>query len=462
VKLAPPLLSPLLCVCLIGCQASNRESKLRSAFRTKTGHIAVPDGTTELHAPLEFEAGAHDIDVRGASSASILKLADDFKGKAAIIGAGVKNIRLEGFQIVGSRRELRSVLYLPGSSTRFIDYYDRNGIAFLDSEGIAISGVSLKSISDFAILITHSTAVNITAVTIEDSGTLDSRGLSNSAGGILLEQGAANFTVTRCRIKNVTGNGIWTHSNADAPRDQDGRITGNEIWGTPRDAIQIGHAARIQVLDNSGGQIGYPVEQVDLPAQATPVALDSAGNVSESIYSGNHFEDVNGQCIDLDGFHDGQVLNNSCVNRKPPAGYPLSHVGVVFGNSNPEMTSRNVILSGNLIQGFGYGAVYLIGEGHQVSGNRFVDVNRNHCTGDMRVPRCGYAPDEPGMLRSGIYLASHAARPAETTRNKISGNYISGFGMDQWCIAAGPGVVIGSSEIHNNTCVAATQEDGVR
>ncbi len=266
-------------------------------------------------------------------------------------------------------------------------------------EGIAISGVSLKTISDFAILITHSTAVNITAVTIEDSGTLDSRGLSNTTGGILLEQGTANFTVTHCRIRNVTGNGIWTHSTAEAQRNQDGRITGNEIWGTPRDAVQVGHAARIQVLDNSGGQIGYPVEQVDLPAQATPVAMDSAGNVSESVYSGNHFEDVNGQCIDLDGFHDGQVVNNSCVNRKSPGDYPLSHVGIVFGNSNPEMTSRNVTLSGNLIQGFGYGAVYLIGKGHEISGNRFVDVNRNHCTGDMRFPPPGYAPDEPGMLR---------------------------------------------------------------
>ena len=461
-KLACALLGPVLCVWLSGCHAADRESKLRSAFHTKTGHIVVPEGATELHAPLEFEAGAHDIDVRGASSASILKLADDFKGKAAIIGAGVKNIRIEGFQIIGNRRELKSALYLPGSSTRFIDYYDRNGIVFLDSEGIAISGVSLKNISDFAILITHSTAVNITAVTIEDSGTLDSRGLSNTTGGILLEQGTTNFTVTECHIRSVTGNGIWTHSTADAPRNQDGRISGNEIWETPRDAIQVGHAARIQVLDNSGGQIGFPVDQVDLPAQATPVAVDSAGNVSESVYSGNHFEDVDGQCIDLDGFHDGQVLNNSCVNRKGAADYPLSHVGIVFGNSNPEMTSRNVVLSGNLIQGFGYGAVYLIGEGQQVSGNRFVDVNRNHCTGDMRVPRCGYAPEEPGMLRSGIYLASHAARPADTKGNKISGNYISGFGMDKWCVAAGPGVASQSNQIGNNTCVTATQEPGAR
>jgi hypothetical protein len=391
-----------------------------------------------------------------------LKLADDFKGKAAILGAGVKNIRIEGLQIVGNRRELKSDLYLPGSSTRFIDYYDRNGIAFLDSEGITISGVSMKAISDFAILITHSTAVNITAVTIEDSGTLDSRGLSNTTGGILLEQGTTKFTVVGCHIKNVTGNGIWTHSNADAPRNQDGRITGNEIWGTPRDAIQVGHAERVQVLDNRGGRIGFPVEQVDLPAQATPVAVDSAGNVSESVYSGNHFQDVDGQCIDLDGFHDGSVLDNSCVNNKPPAEYPLSHVGVVFGNSNPDMTSRSVMLNGNLIQGFGYGAVYLIGEGHQIMGNRFVDVNRNHCTGDMRVPHCGYAPEEPGMLRSGIYLASHAARSAETKGNKISGNYISGFGMDKWCIAAGPGVASRSNEIGANTCAGATQEEGVR
>jgi hypothetical protein len=199
--------------------------------------------------------------------------------------------------------------------------------------------------------------------------------------------------------------------------------------------------------------VGYPVAQVDLPAQATPAALDTAGDVSASEYAGNRFEDINGKCVDLDGFHDGRVTGNSCVNLNPAGEYPLSHVGIVFGNSDIDMVPGNVIVTGNLIQGFGYGGVYLLGSGHQISGNRFIDVNRNHCTGDMRIANCNYAPDEPGMLRSGIYLASHAARPAETKGNRVDGNVISGFGMDRWCIAPAPGVELGSNRIGRNTCL---------
>jgi hypothetical protein len=318
---------------------------------------------------------------------------------------------------------------------------------------ITIRDVSLENISTFPILVSRCHGVTLDDIKITDSGTLNPQGHSNTTGGILVEEGTTDFRVTRCHVENICGNAIWTHSNYHSPRNQDGLIANNEIWGTPRDAIQLGHATRVQVLDNRGGRIGFPSEQADLPGGATPVALDSSGDTSEATYSGNQFEDVDGQCIDLDGFHDGRVVNNSCVNRKPAAFYPLSHVGIVFGNSNPAMQSQAVVVSGNLIQGFGYGGVYLIGEQHEISGNRFVDVNRNHCSGDMRVALCNYAPEEPGMLRSGIYLASHAARSAETKGNRISGNYISGFGMDRWCVAAGPGVRLDLNAIRGNTCV---------
>ncbi len=271
----------------------------------------------------------------------------------------------------------------------------------------------------------------------------------------MLEQGTTDFDVRFCKLDRIWGNGIWTHSNYGSALNRDGIITQNEIRGTPRDAIQVGHATHIQVLNNHGSGIGFPAAQADLPGGATPVAIDTAGDVSESVYSGNRFEDVDGQCIDLDGFHDGQVLDNSCVNLKPREAYPLAHEGIVFGNSNPDMRSENVVVKGNVIQGFGYGGVYLIGRGHQIIGNRFIDINRNHCTGDMHIAICAYAPDEPAMLRSGIYVAGHAARPADTQSNVIEYNRISGFGMDKWCVGAGPGVNLARNKIADNTCAGA-------
>lgn len=456
VKVALDLSSVIVSLCLVGCHVfpQDREAVLRAEMHSISGRITLPPGVTELHMPLEFERGAHDIELRGDASGSILRLAKDFKGRAAILGVDVQSIKLEDFRIIGERTSLIRDLYLPPSDVTFADYYTDNGILFLASRSITIREISLQDIGTFPILLSRCHQVKMEGIQIADSGTLNSLGHSNSTGGILLEEGTTDFSVKNCHVANICGNAIWTHSNYRSPRNADGVIVDNEIWGTPRDAIQVGHATRVQVQGNRGGRIGFPPEEADLPGGATPVALDSSGDTSESIYSGNHFEDVDGQCIDLDGFHDGRVVDNVCLNQKPTNSYPLSHVGIVFGNSNPDMRSRAILVSGNQIEGFGYGGIYLIGEGHEITNNRFVNVNRNHCSGDMRIPRCNYAPEEPDMLRSGVYLASHAARPAETKGNKILGNFISGFGMDHWCIRGGPSVRLDRNIIRGNRCVS--------
>jgi hypothetical protein len=174
--------------------------------------------------------------------------------------------------------------------------------------------------------------------------------------------------------------------------------------------------------------------------------------VDHTVYADNHFTDVNGQCIDLDGFHDGEVLGNSCVNRGPDSAYPYLHFGIFFGNHNPDMTSEGVVVRGNLIEGFAFGGLFLIGSGHRIERNRFLDINRRHCTGDRTRPGCNYAPDQPGLLRSGIYLAANGGRPAETRGNIIRGNQVSGFGMDRWCIEAAPGVELSRNTIEGNHC----------
>jgi hypothetical protein len=441
-----------ICATLFGCHRSNPEEALRAAFQRTTGKIPLPAGTVVLHAPLELAAGAHGIEIAGADAGSVLRLAPDFKGKAAIVGNGVSNVRLSGFQIIGNRAALTAVKYLPPSDVTFANFYDANGVVFTASQRIAIHELSLQEIGGFPVLASHCSGVTIDHVTVKDSGTLNAQGHSNTTGGILLEEGTTDFDIRLCRLDRIRGNGIWTHSNYRSPLNRNGIIAQNEIRGTPRDAIQVGHASHVQVVNNHGSDIGVPAAEADIPSNAQPVAIDSSGDVSSSVYSGNHFEDVDGQCIDLDGFHDGQVLENSCVNLKPREAYPLSHTGVIFGNSNPDMRSENVILKGNLMQGFGYDGVYLIGRGHQIVDNRFIDINRNHCTGDMRIAVCAYAPEEPAMLRSGIYLASHAARPADTQANIIRHNQITGFGMDKWCVAAGPGVKLALNKIDDNTC----------
>jgi hypothetical protein len=118
------------------------------------------------------------------------------------------------------------------------------------------------------------------------------------------------------------------------------------------------------------------------------------------------------------------------------------------------MNSTGVVLSKNRIEGFAYGGLYLIGTGHRVVDNDFLDINRAHCTGDTSRPRCNYASDQPGLLRSGIYLANYGGRASPTHDNVIRNNLVSGFGMDRWCIQAAPGVELSRNTIEANRCVA--------
>jgi hypothetical protein len=191
------------------------------------------------------------------------------------------------------------------------------------------------------------------------------------------------------------------------------------------------------------------VDQVDVESSAVAVALDSAGNVDDSVYAQNRFTDVNGQCVDLDGFHDGEVTGNSCVNKKAIEAYPALHAGIVFGSTYPGLDPGRVVITGNTIVGFAYGAVFLLGNNNRLEGNQFLDMNRAHCGTKPTPARCAYAPDQPDLLRAGVYLAGKAPRD-----NVIRGNTITGFGMKDHCIAGAPGVSLQANIIGPNTCRA--------
>jgi parallel beta-helix repeat protein len=209
-----------------------------------------------------------------------------------------------------------------------------------------------------------------------------------------------------------------------------------------RDAIQVGHATNIRVQNNSGGDLGFPAEYVDVESHGVAVALDTAGNVDQSVYANNHFTDVNGQCIDLDGFHEGRVIGNSCTNKKPLDEYPALHYGIVFGNNDPGADSSGIVVTNNIVRGFAYGAIFLVGSRNRIENNVFFDINLAHCGTTPVSARCNYALDQPDLLRSGIYLSNNGGRPAVTKDNVIRNNTIQGFGMRAHCMAAAKGVAL--------------------
>jgi len=132
---------------------------------------------------------------------------------------------------------------------------------------------------------------------------------------ILIEEGARDFEVRASAFRRIRGNALWTHSLYTSPRSEDGRLLENHFDSIGRDAIQVGHATRVRVEGNTGVRIGFPSEIVDAEHAGTPVGIDTAGNVDHTEYVRNRFEEINGKCIDLDGFHDGVVRENICINK---------------------------------------------------------------------------------------------------------------------------------------------------
>jgi hypothetical protein len=415
--------------------------------------VELPAGETRLSRPLAVPKGAHDIKVVGSSSGSTLVLDAGFQGSAAIMIDGASNVTLSGFSIVGNRGELKSDWYLPLKEAAFADYYTANGIVVRNSTNVTIRGVRFSRIRAFPIIINATSKALIDSVTIKDSGTLNRDGHNNTTGGILIEEGSSGFEVRNSDLTRVTGNGIWTHSYARSPRQSDGVIHDNKIITVARDAIQVGHATRIRVENNRGSEIGFPVEYVDFPGYATPVVLDTAGNVDHSVYSGNVFGRVAGQCIDLDGFHDGEVTDNQCVNEPAAAAKWIGlHFGILFGNHDPGMTSTNVTVARNTVQGFAYGGVFLIGDHNRIEDNRFLNVNLAGCGKQPAPAKCNALPDQPDALRSGIYLSDNGGRPAVTRDNIIRNNVITGVDP-RHCISAKPGVSLKADTIAGNSCI---------
>ena len=117
------------------------------------------------------------------------------------------------------------------------------------------------------------------------------------------------------------------------------------------------------------------------------------------------------------------------------------------------MKPVNIVVRGNTLDGFGYGAAFIVGSGHMVENNRFLNVNRAHCGATPVSARCNYAlAEQPELLSSGIYLAANGGREVETKGNTIRNNTVTGYGMKERCVAAAPGVELAANRIQGNNC----------
>lgn len=415
----------------------------------QTGAVHLAPGVLDISSEVRLPAGAHDLTIVGDHTT--LHASANFQGRALLSCQGCRRISFRNFAIDGNRQALEKPMPLAPSGKIFASFYQNNGILIEDGENIAMDHLDFINITNFAILVNRSRDILLDHLSIKDSGSRNAKGRNNTSGGILLEEGTGAFTVADSMFSNIRGNAVWTHSYQGSPRNRGGKIANNKFFEIGRDAIQVGHATEVLVEGNTGNRIGYPVEEVDVEGGGIPVAIDTAGNVDQTQYIFNHFEEVNGQCIDLDGFHDGTVKGNTCLNRGKAEEYPFGHFGIVFNNTNIDMQSQNILVEENELEGMKFGGIFLIGTGHRILRNKMRRLNTAHCNENQKQFGCS-ALGEPNVLETGIYLGSHAERPAPARSNRIEGNVIGGWKMKTRCIQAAPGVKLADNTIRGNVC----------
>lgn len=338
---------------------------------------------------------------------------DDPQARAVLHIQNEKQVRIRNVVIDGRRDQLHRTFPTAEKGVPFIDFYPLNGIAIDRSSDILIENVTLRNVTNLAIVVARSTNVRILRVTVEDSGSLDAQGRNNTTGGILLEEGTSNFEIRECRLSRIRGNAIGTRSSSVSLRNRDGVIANNEVDTVARDAIQIGHAINVRVTDNLVRNIGYPTEIVD----GEPVGIDTVGNVDKTEYRSNRLFEINGKCFDLDGFRDGALICNICINTKPVAAYPHGNFGIVFNDSHPENLSQNIFISGNTIDGTKYGGMFLIGSGHVIENNSFLNLNRSGSKDKLLSAAIAYSkgvrrPNPPQALITGNTFTGRVHCPA--------------------------------------------------
>lgn len=416
--------------------------------------IVLKAGVTELDSPMVLSAEAEGVQLIGAPTGSTLKASAKFSGAGLIVARDIKHLSVQGVKFDGNRPVLDRSFPIAPYDRSFAEFYPLNGILVERCDGVILRDLDFKNVVNFPILVSRSAQVRIQTVRIEYSGSRDAKGKNNTTGGVLLEEGTVDFEVRYVKLRAIRGNGIWTHSRYESPRNRDGLIQENDVNGSARDAIQVGHATNVRVLKNVLVNIGYPAELVDMEHGGIPVGIDTAGNVDASLYAENLMQEVNGKCIDLDGFHDGDIRANRCFNRKPAAAYPQGHFGIVMNNTNPDMRSEGILIEENEFEGMKFGGIFMIGTRNIVRKNRMRYLNMASCTESHgKGFECYFGEDEPDLLRSGIYLGKGAERPDAARGNVIEDNLITGFKMKARCIGYSPKVDRKSNRVSGNICV---------
>jgi len=85
----------------------------------------------------------------------------------------------------------------------------------------------------------------------------------------------------------------------------------------------------------------------------------------------------------------------------------------------------DIEVTGNVIDGAGYGGIFLIGSRHVVSGNRLLGLNRDQCN-RRHAPAAATTRLTNRTYCTAAFTGGSGARPTQTVDNRIERNEIPG------------------------------------
>jgi len=434
---------------LMAC--SKGERALQRALNKGSGKVTIPPGVTEISRGLTVPITARNLEVVG-SEGSVLRVSPGFQARAVFLIRGGSGIRFRNFTIEGGSAENERPSEAAPERAPLSSHFSGNGISIEDTSDVSIADVQIRYLSAMPILVSRSKKVKLERIRTENCGSRNSKGRANSSGGIVFEEGVEDFEVRGSHFKRILGNGIWIRSIPGSPRNARGLIEGNVFEIVGHHAILISQAGRIQVENNTGRMIGFPSTAVDVENRVIPAVIGSSGKFDEGAYRNNRFEEINGRCFTLDGFHDGEIAGNVCLNRGPETDYPSGHMAVLMNNTSQDMESQFTTIRDNTFEGFNFGGIFVLGKGHKIVRNKLAHLNRVRCREGSSPGVCPASSSEPAMLSAGIYLAFQGARLGPSAENTIEHNEISGFGMKANCVVTSANVEAAANTIRNNKC----------
>ena len=144
-------------------------------------------------------------------------------------------------------------------------------------------------------------------------------------------------------FRGILGNALWTHSQFQAPRQQDGVFAGNVFDTIGRDALLVGHATRVRVREQlraSASAIRWKSsisKTAAFPSPWTPPAMwitriTCATRLRRSTASASTWTD----------FTTARCATIAARNRKAAEDYPFGSLGMAMNNTHPDAHSNNI------------------------------------------------------------------------------------------------------------------------